>query len=358
MKIDFKKNIQNIIGVVLLAAVLLSVAFTSNSNKGKKVEVQKEIGLLQEVRERGFVRCGVNANLPGFSAQDENGNWSGLDVDFCKAVAAAIFGDSNKVEYVGLNAAQRFPTLASGNIDLLARNTTWTISRDVNLMFEFAGVNYYDGQGFLIPKELGIESAKDLDGAFVCITKETTSELNLNDYFAENNMTYKPIYVEGNKEAKAKLFGGECDVFTTDASGLASARSGAEDPSKWVVLPEIISKEPLGPLVRQGDQEWEDVVRWTHFIMVNAEEAGITSQNVDMMLTAKSKEVKRILGVEGYVGPMLGLGMKFGYNIIKQVGNYGESYERNVGPNTPLALERGLNKLWKDGGVMYVPPIR
>ena len=355
MKLNFKKNIQNIIAVVMLVAIVLAVVFT---NKKEKVEVVKEIGLLQTVKERGYLICGVNANLPGFSAQDESGNWSGLDVDFCKAVAAAIFGDATKVEYVGLNAAQRFPTLASGEIDLLARNTTWTISRDVNLMFEFAGVNYYDGQGFLIPTELGIKSAKGLDGAFVCITKETTSELNLNDYFAENNMAYRPIYVEGNKDAKAKLFAGECDVFTTDASGLASARSGAEDPSKWVVLPEIISKEPLGPLVRQGDQEWEDVVRWTHFVMVNAEEAGITSKNVDEMLTAKSKEVKRILGVEGYIGPMLGLGMKFGYNIIKHVGNYGESYERNVGPNTPLALERGLNRLWKDGGVMYVPPIR
>ena len=356
MKFDFKKNIQNVIAVVMLVAIVLAVVFTGKNKQS--VEIKKEIGLLQEVKERGYLICGVNANLPGFSAQDESGNWSGLDVDFCKAVAAAIFGDATKVEYVGLNAAQRFPTLASGEIDLLARNTTWTISRDVNLMFEFAGVNYYDGQGFLIPTELGIKSAKGLDGAFVCITKETTSELNLNDYFAENNMAYRPIYVEGNKDAKAKLFAGECDVFTTDASGLASARSGAEDPSKWVVLPEIISKEPLGPLVRQGDQEWEDVVRWTHFVMVNAEEAGITSKNVDEMLTAKSKEVKRILGVEGYIGPMLGLGMKFGYNIIKQVGNYGESYERNVGPNTPLALERGLNKLWKDGGVMYVPPIR
>ena len=355
MKLNFKKNIQNIIAVVMLVAIVLAVVFT---NKKETVEVVKEIGLLQTVKERGYVICGVNANLPGFSAQDESGNWSGLDVDFCKAVSAAIFGDATKVEYVGLNAAQRFPTLASGAIDLLARNTTWTISRDVNLMFEFAGVNYYDGQGFLIPTELGIKSAKGLNGAFVCITKETTSELNLNDYFAENNMAYRPIYVEGNKDAKAKLFAGECDVFTTDASGLASARSGAEDPSKWVVLPEIISKEPLGPLVRQGDQEWEDVVRWTHFVMVNAEEAGITSRNVDEMLTSKSKEVKRILGVEGYIGPMLGLGMKFGYNIIKHVGNYGESYERNVGPNTPLALERGLNKLWKDGGVMYVPPIR
>ena len=355
MKFDFKKNIQNVIAVVMLVAIVLAVVFT---NKKEKVEVVKEIGLLQTVKERGYLICGVNANLPGFSAQDESGNWSGLDVDFCKAVSAAIFGDATKVEYVGLNAAQRFPTLASGEIDLLARNTTWTISRDVNLMFEFAGVNYYDGQGFLIPTELGIKSAKGLDGAFVCITKETTSELNLNDYFAENNMAYRPIYVEGNKDAKAKLFAGECDVFTTDASGLASARSGAENPEDWIVLPEIISKEPLGPLVRQGDQEWEDVVRWTHFVMVNAEEAGITSKNVDEMLTAKSKEVKRILGVEGYIGPMLGLGMKFGYNIIKQVVNYGESYERNVGPNTPLALERGLNKLWKDGGVMYVPPIR
>jgi len=355
MKLNFKKNIQNIIAVVMLVAIVLAVVFT---NKKETVEVVKEIGLLQTVKERGYVICGVNANLPGFSAQDESGNWSGLDVDFCKAVSAAIFGDANKVEYIGLNAAQRFPTLASKEIDLLARNTTWTISRDVNLMFEFAGVNYYDGQGFLIPTQLGIDSAKGLNGAFVCITKETTSELNLNDYFAENNMAYRPIYVEGNKDAKAKLFAGECDVFTTDASGLASARSGAEDPSKWVVLPEIISKEPLGPLVRQGDQEWEDVVRWTHFVMVNAEEAGITSRNVDEMLTSKSKEVKRILGVEGYIGPMLGLGMKFGYNIIKHVGNYGESYERNVGPNTPLGLQRGLNKLWKDGGVMYVPPIR
>ena len=201
MKLNFKKNIQNIIAVVMLVAIVLAVVFT---NKKEKVEVVKEIGLLQTVKERGYLICGVNANLPGFSAQDESGNWSGLDVDFCKAVSAAIFGDATKVEYVGLNAAQRFPTLASKEIDLLARNTTWTISRDVNLMFEFAGVNYYDGQGFLIPTELDIDSAKGLNGAFVCITKETTSELNLNDYFAENNMAYKPIYVEGNKDAKAK----------------------------------------------------------------------------------------------------------------------------------------------------------
>ena len=337
---------------------LLVALFLVGCQTPKSIKVEQQVGLLQVVKERGYVICGVNAGLPGFSAQDEQGNWSGLDVDFCKAVASGIFGDSSAVEFVGLNAAQRFPTLASREIDLLARNTTWTISRDVNLMFEFAGVNYYDGQGFLIPTDLDIKSAKELDGAFVCITAETTSELNLNDYFAENNMAYKPIYVENNKDAKAKLFGGDCDVFTTDASGLASARAGADDPSKWMVLPEIISKEPLGPLVRQGDQEWEDVVRWTHFIMVNAEEAGITMYNVDMMLTAKSKEIKRILGVEGYIGPMLGLGMKFGYNIIKQVGNYGESFDRNVGPNTPLKLERGLNNLWKNGGVMYVPPIR
>jgi len=341
-----------------LLMILIATFFIVSCAPTKSFKVEKDYGLLDVVKERGFVICGVNAGLPGFSAQDEEGNWSGLDVDFCKAIAAGIFGDSNKVEFVGLNAAQRFPTLASGEIDVLARNTTWTISRDVNLMFEFAGVNYYDGQGFLVPTDLDIESATELNGAFVCITKETTSELNLNDYFAENNMAYKPIYVEGNKDAKAKLFAGECDVFTTDASGLASARAGADDPDKWVVLPEIISKEPLGPLVRQGDQEWEDVVRWTHFIMVNAEEAGITSKNVELMLTSKSKEVKRILGVEGYIGPMLGLGMKFGYNIIEQVGNYGESYERNVGEETPLALERGLNNLWKNGGIMYVPPIR
>ena len=341
-----------------LLMILIATLFLVGCQSTKNIKIEKEVGLLKTVQERGYVICGVNAGLPGFSAQDENGNWSGLDVDFCKAIAAGIFGDSSKVEFVGLNASQRFPTLASGNIDVLARNTTWTISRDVNLMFEFAGVNYYDGQGFLVPTDLDIKSATELNGAFVCITAETTSELNLNDYFAENNMAYKPVYVEGNKDAKAKLFAGECDVFTTDASGLASARAGAENPDDWMVLPEIISKEPLGPLVRQGDQEWEDIVRWTHFIMINAEEAGITMYNVDMMLTAKSKEVKRILGVEGYIGPMLGLGMKFGYNIIKQVGNYGESFERNVGPNTPLALERGLNNLWKNGGVMYVPPIR
>ena len=337
---------------------LFVALFLVGCNTTKSIKIEQEVGLLKTVQERGYLICGVNAGLPGFSAQDDAGNWSGLDVDFCKAVAAGVFGDSSKVEFVGLNAAQRFPTLASKEIDVLARNTTWTISRDVNLMFEFAGVNYYDGQGFLIPTELDIKSAKELDGAFVCITKETTSELNLNDYFAENNMQYKPIYVEGNKDAKAKLFAGDCDVFTTDASGLASARAGAEDPSKWMVLPEIISKEPLGPLVRQGDQEWEDIVRWTHFIMINAEEAGITMYNVDSMLDSKNKEVLRILGEEGYIGPMLGVGMKFGYNIIKQVGNYGESFERNVGPQTPLALERGLNNLWKNGGVMYVPPIR
>ena len=337
---------------------LFVALFLVGCNTTKSIKIEQEVGLLKTVQERGYLICGVNAGLPGFSAQDDAGNWRGLDVDFCKAVAAGVFGDSSKVEFVGLNAAQRFPTLASKEIDVLARNTTWTISRDVNLMFEFAGVNYYDGQGFLIPTELDIKSAKELDGAFVCITKETTSELNLNDYFAENNMQYKPIYVEGNKDAKAKLFAGDCDVFTTDAAGLASARAGAEDPSKWMVLPEIISKEPLGPLVRQGDQEWEDIIRWTHFIMINAEEAGITMYNVDSMLDSKNKEVLRILGEEGYIGPMLGVGMKFGYNIIKQVGNYGESFERNVGPQTPLALERGLNNLWKNGGVMYVPPIR
>ena len=347
------------IGVLLAFIIVLAIPVSGYLGyKPNKIEVITETGLLQTVKERGYIVCGVSSGLPGFAAEDEEGNCSGLDGDFCRSVSAAVVGDADKVEYIGLNSAQRFPTLASKSIDILSRNTTWTISRDVNLMFEFAGVSYYDGQGFLIPTALGITSATQLDGAFVCITPETTSELNLNDYFAENNMAYKPIYVEGNKDAKAKLFAGECDVFTTDASGLASARAGADNPEDWVVLPEIISKEPLGPLVRQGDQEWEDVVRWTHNIMVNAEENGITMYNVDLMLTSKSKEIKRILGVEGYIGPMLGLGMKFGYNIIKQVGNYGESFERNVGPDTPLALERGLNNLWSNGGVMYVPPIR
>ena len=342
------------IGILLALMIML----TGCGVDKRKIVVEKEIGLLDTVKERGYLVCGVNAGLPGFASEDEEGNWSGLDVDFCRAVSAAVFGDADKVEYLGLNSAQRFPTLASGSIDILSRNTTWTISRDVNLMFEFAGVSYYDGQGFLVPASLGITSARGLDGAFVCIASETTSELNLNDYFAENNMAYKPIYVEGNKDAKAKLFAGECDVFTTDASGLASARAGAENPDDWVVLPEIISKEPLGPLVRQGDQEWEDVVRWTLFAMINAEEMGITSRNVDDMLAAQSKEVKRLLGVEGYMGPMLGLGMKFGYNIIKQVGNYGESFTKHIGPGTPLNLERGLNNLWNNGGILYVPPFR
>ena len=346
--------IMKTIGILLAMMLVLTGCGVDKS----KITIEKEVGLLQTVKERGYLVCGVNAGLPGFASEDDEGNWSGLDVDFCRAVSAAVFGDADKVEYLGLNSAQRFPTLASGSIDILSRNTTWTISRDVNLMFEFAGVSYYDGQGFLVPASLGITSARGLDGAFVCIASETTSELNLNDYFAENNMAYKPIYVEGNKDAKAKLFAGECDVFTTDASGLASARAGAENPDDWVVLPEIISKEPLGPLVRQGDQEWEDVVRWTLFAMINAEEMGITSRNVDDMLAAQSKEVKRLLGVEGYMGPMLGLGMKFGYNIIKQVGNYGESFTKHIGPGTPLNLERGLNNLWNNGGILYVPPFR
>ena len=350
---------MNKIGLILAFIIVLAIPVSGYFGyKPNKIEVIKETGLLETVKERGYIVCGVNSGLPGFAAQDEEGNWTGLDVDFCRAVSAAVFGDADKVEYIGLNSAQRFPTLASKSIDILSRNTTWTISRDVNLMFEFAGVSYYDGQGFLVPTELGITSATQLNGAFVCITPETTSELNLNDYFAEQNMAYMPVYVEGNKDAKAKLFAGECDVFTTDASGLASARAGADNPEDWVVLPEIISKEPLGPLVRQGDQEWEDVVRWTLFAMINAEEMGITSKNVDLMLTSKSKEVKRLLGVEGYMGPMLGLGMKFGYNIIKQVGNYGESFDKHIGPGTPLNLERGLNNLWNNGGILYVPPFR
>ena len=349
---------MNKIGLILAFIIVLAIPVSGYFSKQESIVITKEYGLLQTVKERGYLVCGVNAGLPGFSAQDEEGNWTGLDVDFCRAVSAAVFGDADKVEFVGLNSAQRFPTLASRSIDILSRNTTWTISRDVNLMFEFAGVSYYDGQGFLVPVDLGITSATELDGAFVCITPETTSELNLNDYFAENNMQYKPIPVEGNKEAKAKLFASECDVFTTDASGLASARAGADNPEDWIVLPEIISKEPLGPLVRQGDQEWEDVVRWTLFAMINAEEMGITSENVDEMLTSKSKEVKRLLGEDGYMGPMLGLGMKFGYNIIKQVGNYGESFNKNIGPGTPLNLERGLNNLWNNGGILYVPPFR
>jgi len=315
-------------------------------------------GTLDDVKNRGFLKCGVTTGLAGFAAPDDSGNWTGLDVDVCRAVAAAVFGDSSKVEFTTTTGKSRFPTLASGEIDVLARNTTWTFSRDVNLGFEFVGVNFYDGQGFMVPSSLGVTSATELDGATVCIQTGTTTELNLADFFRLNEISYEALPIETNDEARENLFAGRCDVFTTDASGLSSTRAQSDNPAKWIVLPEIISKEPLGPLVRHGDHQWGDVVRWSMNSMIIAEELGVDSSNVDAMKSSNVPEILRLVGVEGAYGEMLELSNDFAYNIISQVGNYSESYERNVGPDTPLAIGRGNNALWNQGGILYAPPFR
>ena len=316
-------------------------------------------GTLEDVQARGHVKCGVTTGLIGFAAPDDAGNWTGFDVDVCRAVAAAVLGDSSKVEFTTTTGKTRFPTLASGEIDLLARNTTWTLSRDVNLGFEFVGINYYDGQGFLVPASLGISSATELDGASVCIQTGTTTELNLADFFRVNGISYEAIPVETNDESRENLFAGRCDVYTTDASGLAATSAQAEDPSQWILLPEIISKEPLGPLVRHGDHVWGDIVRWSLNTMIIAEEKGLTSANLETKLALNNDpEVFRLTGREGEYGVMFGLSNDFGYNIISQVGNYGEVFERNIGSSTPLGLARGLNAAWTDGGLLYSPPFR
>jgi len=315
-------------------------------------------GTLDDVKNRGTLKCGVTTGLLGFAAPDDRGEWQGLDADMCKAVAAAVFGDSSKVTYIKTTGKTRFELLRSSEIDMLARNTTWTFSRDVDLGLEFVGVNFYDGQGFMVPSDLGVTSAKDLNGATVCIQTGTTTELNLADFFRANNLDYTALPIETNDEGKENLFAGRCDVYTTDASGLSSTRAQAANPNKWIVLPEIISKEPLGPLVRHGDHQWGDVVRWALNTMIIAEEFNLTSANVDDNMDSGIPEVRRILGVEGEYGDMLELSNDFAYNIIKQVGNYAESYERNVGPDTPLKIGRGLNALYVDGGILYAPPFR
>ena len=317
-------------------------------------------GTLDDVRAKGFVQCGVSTGVPGFSYTDDAGNWQGFDPSVCQGVAAAIFGDASKVKYTPTTGKTRFTALASGEIDMLARNTTWTFSRDVDLGFTFVGINYYDGQGFMIPKALGVTSAKELDGASVCIQTGTTTELNLADFFRTNNMSYEPVPIETNEEARTNYLAGRCDVYTTDASGLAASRAAFDNPGDHIVLPEIISKEPLGPLVRQGDDQWGDVVRWTLNAMINAEEYGVTSANVDEMAGGASNnpEVARLLGSEGDLGGMLGLDKKWAYNVIKQVGNYGEVFETHIGSDTPIGLERGINALYTDGGLIYAPPMR
>ncbi len=316
-------------------------------------------GTLDSVKEKGFIQCGVSQGLPGFSNPDQSGNWTGIDVDLCRAVAAATLGDAEKVKYTPLSAKERFTALQSGEVDILSRNTTWTLVRDTALGLNFAGVNYYDGQGFMVRKDLGVKSAKELAGAAVCTNIGTTTELNLADYFRANEMEYSPVVFEKADEVVAAYDAGRCDVYTTDQSGLAAQRLKLAEPDAHMVLPEVISKEPLGPVVRHGDDQWLDVVKWTLYAMLEAEEYGISSANVDEM-QAKTTDpgVKRLLGTEGDMGDNLGLGKDWAYNIIKSVGNYGESFEKHVGPNTALALPRGVNDLWKNGGLMYAMPIR
>ena len=315
-------------------------------------------GTMDDVKKKGFVQCGVSQGLPGFSNPDTAGNWTGIDVDICRAVAAAVLGDASKVKFTPLSAKERFTALQSGEIDVLSRNTTWTLVRDTALGLNFAGVTYYDGQGFMVPKALGVKSAKELNGASVCVNIGTTTELNLSDYFRANNMDFKPVVFEKADEVVAAYDAGRCDVFTTDQSGLAAERVKLKEPDKHVVLPEIISKEPLGPVVRHGDDQWFDVVKWTLYAMLEAEEGGVTSGNVDKMMSSENPNIRRLLGIEGDMGKNLGVDNAWAYNIVKQVGNYGESFDRYVGPNTPLKLERGQNALWKDGGLQYAMPIR
>lgn len=313
---------------------------------------------LAEVQKQGFVKCGVDGGLPGFSEVGSDGIYKGIDVDQCRAVAAAVLGDAKKVKYIALNAKERLTALQSGEIDMLSRNTTWTQTRDTSLGLNFTGVTYYDGQGFMVTKKLGVKSAKELDGASICLQTGTTTELNVADYFRTNKMKYKLVSYDTNDQVVKAYESGRCDVLTSDQSQLYGLRIKLLKPEESVVLPEVISKEPLGPVVRKGDGKWFDIVRWTSYAMLAAEEAGVTSANVDAMLKSDNPDIKRLLGVEGQMGENLGLKKDFAYNIIKQVGNYGESFEKTVGQGSPLKISRGYNALWTHGGLQYAPPFR
>ncbi len=315
-----------------------------------------QAGTLDDVKRKGSLTCGVSTGLPGFSNANSKNVWSGLDVDVCRAVAAAVLGDAGKVKYTPLTAKERFTALQSGEIDMLSRNTTWTHTRDTSLGINFAGVNYYDGQGFMVSKNLGVKSATELDGAAVCIQAGTTTELNLADYFRLKGMKYKAVVFDTSDQSVKGFESGRCDVLTSDQSQLYALRIKLANPGNAVVLPEVISKEPLGPVVRQGDDAWFNVVKWSLFAMVNAEELGVTSGNVDSMKSSANPGVKRLLS--GDAGKKLGLNSDWGYNIVKQVGNYGEAFERNVGKGSALKIGRGLNALWSKGGLQYAPPIR
>ena len=315
-------------------------------------------GTLDDVKSRGVLRCVVSTGVPGFAYPDASGAWKGFDIDFCRATAAAVLGDASKIKAVTSTGKTRFTKLNAGEGDVLWRNTTITFSRDVGVKLRFHGVNYYDGQGFLVKKALGVKSAKELNGASVCIQTGTTTELNLADYFHANGMKYEAVTIETNDEARQNYTSGRCDVYTTDASGLAATRSTFSDPENHIILPEIISKEPLGPATRQGDDQWSDIVTWVLNATITAEEKGITQANVDKMKSSKDPEVLRLLGVEGSQGKELGLSNDWAYNIIKSVGNYGEIFERNIGAKTPIGVQRGLNALWTKGGLQYSPPFR
>ena len=335
---------------ILTAAVLGLIAVAIAS--------QAQSSTLDAVKKRGDLRCGVNIGLAGFSAPDDKGEWTGLDVDFCRAVASAIFKDPTKVKFVPLSAKERFTALQSGEIDLLSRNTTWTMSRGTQQGLAFVGVTYYDGQGFLVKKSLDLKSVAQLAGASICMQTGTTNELNVADYFRTRSLTYNPVVFEKNEEAVSAFNLGRCDAYTTDASGLYAQRIKLADPSAYVVLPEIISKEPLGPAVRQGDDQWANLVQWTLFAWLNAEGLGVTQENVDEKINSVNPEIRRLLGTEGEYGLGIGLDNDWAYQIVKNVGNYGQSFERNVGKGSRLDIARDQNKLWKDGGLHYAPPIR
>ena len=314
---------------------------------------------LEEVKARGILQCVVNPGLTGFAAPDDKGKWQGFDIDLCRAIAVAIFNDPDKTAFKPGTGKTRFTILRSGEADVITRNSTWTFIRDVDLGFDFKGVNYYDGQGFMVKKELGVSSAKELDGATVCVQTGSTTELNLADYFRSNNMSFQPIITEDAAESRQNFEKGACDVYTTDVSQLAAQRSAMQNPAEFVVLPEIISKEPLGPVVRHGDNQWGDIVLWTLNALIVAEELGVTSENVDDLLNnTKNPEVKRLLGLEGSLGSKLGLTDDWAANVIRTMGNYSEIFERHIGVNTPVGLARGLNALWNKGGILYAAPFR
>ena len=314
---------------------------------------------LDDVRAKGHVQCGINTGLAGFAFKDDAGEWQGFDIEYCKAVAAAVFGDAGAVKYTNLTGATRFEALKSGEVDVLSRNTTWTYSRDVDLKLTFVGVSYYDGQGFIVSKALGVESAHDLEGASVCIQTGTTTELNLADFFRANGMSYEPVPIENNEEARQSFLAGRCDLYTTDRSGLAATRAVLDNPDDYVVLPEIISKEPLGPLVRHGDDEWADIARWTLNALILAEEYGIDSDNIgELAQGTNNPEINRMLGTEGEYGAMLRLDSDWVVNVISSVGNYAEIFDRHIGPDTHIGLARGENASYRDGGILYAPPFR